>query len=673
MKILTSLVVILLFLMPGLAQAQNDPPRLVCITVNPDGSNLLRWLPPFSTTGFQKYQIFYSSSLTGSFDPLVEIDNALISTYLHTDANANSGPRRYFMIAEYELANSIPSDTLASMWIQVDNSSLTQAFIKWNPPAKPLPFGSVDTYEVYRTLSDGVWTFRGSTTDTSYLDPVVICNDSVNYQVTLSNSNECQSVSSITGRRFRDITYPDKPVLDSVSVDNNGNVQLGWTVSQATDTYGYIIYRFEDNTWQEIDRVFDQDASSYLDDQVNACGLSPQYAIAAFDSCENKSPGTFLTPQRTILAQVAAYNSCERSNLINWTAYENPAQALSSYRIWLSTNGQDFVQLADVLPNELSYVHNNLTVGNTYFYKIQAIFGNGSSSSCVISSFTSDYNRPVFINLLNVTVTETAEVALLIESDTEASIQSYVAYRSTQLPQANPTLISWEAINGSPVQTIDNDVFTSDSSYYYSLAITDSCGFLIDGSGLHRTILLTGQGISDQQIGLEWNAYEGWSVQKYMVYRRLSDEPNFSLIAELPPASLSFSDNISEVGSGDGLFSYRVEAVSANEWYGNKLASMSNPVTLSIESGLFMPNAFRPGGTNSSFGPVYRFTGYQEYSLLIFNRWGKLVFESGEVTKGWDGTYMGEAVPAGVYAYVLSYRNQFGESIRRQGTVSVVY
>jgi gliding motility-associated-like protein len=674
MKLLTALAFVSILLFSGISQAQNDPPKLICITVNPDGSNLLRWLPPTVTTGLQKYQIFFSSSLTGSFEPLVEIDNALLSSYLHTDANANNTPRRYYMIAEYEVTNSLPSDTLASMWMQVDNSNLTQASVRWNPPGRPVPFGSSDTYEVFRAFSDGVWTFRGSTTDTSFLDPVVICNDSVNYQVTLSNSNDCQSVSSITGRRFRDITYPDKPVLDSVSVNISGNVQLGWTPSQAGDTYGYIIYRFEGNTWQEIDTVFEQQASSYLDLQVNACNFSPQYAIAAFDSCDNKSPGTFLTPQRTMLASVSAYNSCERSNLLSWTAYENPSQAIDSYRIWVSSTGDDFILLDVVSPASLSYMHENLIVGTTYHYKIQAIMGDASSSTCVFSSYTGDYARPAFINLLNVSVTETGAVELLIDTDTEASIQTLVAGRTTQLPQINPVTITWEAENQSPVVKTDTEVSTSDSSYYYSLGITDSCGFLREGEGLHRTILLTGQGTGDQETGLSWNAYEGWVAEKYIVYRRLSGESAFSPIAELSANELAFTDNIASVDGGDGIFTYRVEAISANEWVNNnKLSSWSNTISLLIESGLTMPNAFRPGGLNSSFGPVYRFSGYQDYSLLIFNRWGKMIFETKEVTEGWDGTYLGEIVPAGVYAYLLSYRNQFGETIRKQGTVSVVY
>jgi gliding motility-associated-like protein len=37
--------------------------------------------------------------------------------------------------------------------------------------------------------------------------------------------------------------------------------------------------------------------------------------------------------------------------------------------------------------------------------------------------------------------------------------------------------------------------------------------------------------------------------------------------------------------------------------------------------------------------------------ITIFNRWGEMVYESYDMNQGWDGTYNGQAVPAGVYVY----------------------
>jgi len=41
--------------------------------------------------------------------------------------------------------------------------------------------------------------------------------------------------------------------------------------------------------------------------------------------------------------------------------------------------------------------------------------------------------------------------------------------------------------------------------------------------------------------------------------------------------------------------------------------------------------------------------------MKIFNRWGQMVFESSEISLGWDGTYQGKPAPAGTYVYRISY------------------
>lgn len=58
---------------------------------------------------------------------------------------------------------------------------------------------------------------------------------------------------------------------------------------------------------------------------------------------------------------------------------------------------------------------------------------------------------------------------------------------------------------------------------------------------------------------------------------------------------------------------------------------------------IFVPNAFTPNndGRNEVFMPVLNgFSGWN-YTLLIFDRWGKVVFESRDRTIGWDGRVKG--------------------------------
>ncbi len=73
---------------------------------------------------------------------------------------------------------------------------------------------------------------------------------------------------------------------------------------------------------------------------------------------------------------------------------------------------------------------------------------------------------------------------------------------------------------------------------------------------------------------------------------------------------------------------------------------------------VYVPNCFTPDGDefNNTFFPVIS-AGVNEdnFSFLIFNRWGELIFESKNMRIGWDGTYMNKLVENGTYTWLLEY------------------
>lgn len=66
---------------------------------------------------------------------------------------------------------------------------------------------------------------------------------------------------------------------------------------------------------------------------------------------------------------------------------------------------------------------------------------------------------------------------------------------------------------------------------------------------------------------------------------------------------------------------------------------------------LYFPNTFTPDGNgiNDTFGGEGVLV--EQYELLIFDRWGGLVFESNSMDHRWDGTVDGEEPVTGIYAY----------------------
>jgi gliding motility-associated-like protein len=89
---------------------------------------------------------------------------------------------------------------------------------------------------------------------------------------------------------------------------------------------------------------------------------------------------------------------------------------------------------------------------------------------------------------------------------------------------------------------------------------------------------------------------------------------------------------------------------------------------------LLMPNAFTPNndGLNDFLGPV-TFGNPENYRLVIFNRYGDLVFESYKVNDKWDGYYKdGQKADAGTYFYVLTGTCYDGTPIQMKGDITLI-
>ena len=85
---------------------------------------------------------------------------------------------------------------------------------------------------------------------------------------------------------------------------------------------------------------------------------------------------------------------------------------------------------------------------------------------------------------------------------------------------------------------------------------------------------------------------------------------------------------------------------------------------------IFIPNVFTPNGDghNDGFGPIGLEYAH-EYVLIVYNRWGEIVFKSNDPNEQWDGTYQGKMCPNGVYIYRLELRDFYGRYNSADGSV----
>ena len=90
------------------------------------------------------------------------------------------------------------------------------------------------------------------------------------------------------------------------------------------------------------------------------------------------------------------------------------------------------------------------------------------------------------------------------------------------------------------------------------------------------------------------------------------------------------------------------------------LCSVTDEYEIIVSTQVFVnfPNAFTPNndGLNDVLKPAYSAGVGSEYSFRIFNRWGKLLFQTNDINKGWDGKdAVGVLQEMDSYSYFVEY------------------
>jgi gliding motility-associated-like protein len=167
---------------------------------------------------------------------------------------------------------------------------------------------------------------------------------------------------------------------------------------------------------------------------------------------------------------------------------------------------------------------------------------------------------------------------------------------------------------------------------------------------------------------------------------------DFVCVWELPVADFDYSPEEPDILHNEVEFENLSESAMTYEWtfgdggtsddfepdhiyppYGNmtypiQLIAITNKgcrdtivkyVTIQEVIQYYIPNAFTPNEDpfNQFFSPVF-VDGFipQDYQMVIYNRWGELIWESYDYTVGWDGTYGDVFVEDGIYIWKIVFR-----------------
>jgi gliding motility-associated-like protein len=109
---------------------------------------------------------------------------------------------------------------------------------------------------------------------------------------------------------------------------------------------------------------------------------------------------------------------------------------------------------------------------------------------------------------------------------------------------------------------------------------------------------------------------------------------------------------------------YWVEMISQAGCYGLDSVYIKVPYEC-----IFIPNAFTPNGDglNDTFR-AYSRCPITYYRMLIYNRWGELLFESHDIEEGWDGRKNGKMCQGDAYVYLITFKAEEALGAEQQQT-----
>lgn len=92
-----------------------------------------------------------------------------------------------------------------------------------------------------------------------------------------------------------------------------------------------------------------------------------------------------------------------------------------------------------------------------------------------------------------------------------------------------------------------------------------------------------------------------------------------------------------------------------------------------IEQDVFVPSAFSPNG--DGINDIFHVTARKLITLQefkIMNRWGQQIFETRDISKGWDGNFKGKMQDPGVYYYMIKVASPTGKTQFLKGDITLI-
>ena len=326
------------------------PPTLDLVTVNPlTGYTSLEWTAGGSpdVAGYVIY--LYIEEEGYAIDTIYQ---PYASSYTNTSSNAAYYSESYVVAAVDSSENISPlSNFLNTIFIQGELDTCAHSIdLIWNTYKSEDP--AVSEYRIYSSFEGNEYVFEGSTAwdDTTFSNESFESYSEYCYYIEAGLSNGSSSLSN-TFCISTNLPIPPSWInADYASINDNGTVQLSFTIDPEAEYTRYRIERSND-TLSGFVNVYDMSTTDsrieYTDD-MKPEGIT-YYRLAALNSCDE--PVVYSN-----LASTINLNITLETNLLQlrWNSYHQWQGGISLYRIYRNIGGS-FEEIATVNGNDTTF------------------------------------------------------------------------------------------------------------------------------------------------------------------------------------------------------------------------------------------------------------------------------------------------------------------------------
>lgn len=397
-------------------------------------------------------------------------------------------------------------------------------------------------------------------------------------------------------------------------------------------------------TFRDVYNVPSVTVNNLLPDNSYYC-----FRLGMFNPCTNAMVGY------SAVICSADFDAAAQSD-VNALTWKTAATGVAGYSIAKADPATTHTPLA-ASPPALLYNDTDIVCKTEYTYQLTTNYSNGSRSISLPKTVTA---------FSTLAPTPPQNISAVVEGDNSVTLTW------SQDADFAPDAYTINTLrNGAPAGTAQTTAPTYTDAGYdttvptcYTISYKDLCDNTSPTSQPACPIQLSGQLNDDNTIDLTWSPYTGWA-NGVSLYQIIKADADGNLLETVTTGSTSYTDDAED--PENQIYSYTIRAVPADAAV--TIQSVSNTITKIKDPNLHYPTAFTPNGD----GLNDRFIVFGEYvtgfEMNIFNRWGELLFSTRDLADGWDGTYHGNPMPEGTYAFRAKITDRTGRTFDKSGSV----